>query len=344
LVIVMISIFTLATLAGAFALMMKVETKLAQHADNDTELKWLGRSGVEYTCWVLAQVCPMEPYDAETQPWAGGSESLCTNDLEILSEVQLNNGSFTWKIVDLERRMNINITGQPGGELLLQQALTLMGVDAGEMTPIVSSILDWLDGDDSTHLQGAETDDYQNLSPPYAAKNGPMDDLSELLLIKGITWEMYTGAGSEFYQASAVQSRLNRFHVPGQMPAYAVALTNLFTTISSGKININTAPAEVLQLIPGIDAICAEQIVAGRGGPNDGSGLTGPYRSVEELRRVPCVTMELQRVIQPYADVRSRTFQVEIDAKVAGSSRKFYAIVIRNNPRDIQVVNFYWKI
>src|SRR5437762_1834190 len=45
LVIVMISIFVLTILAVGFAFSMKVETKLAQHANNETELQWLGRSG-----------------------------------------------------------------------------------------------------------------------------------------------------------------------------------------------------------------------------------------------------------------------------------------------------------
>ena len=348
-IIVMVSIFVLAMLAGGFALSMKVETKLAQHADNDTELKWLGRSGVQYACSILQRQasCGLEPYDALTQVWSGQNSGPCVTNGSLFlvqPKIQLNNGYFTWKIIDLESKMNINMASRPGGEILLQQALTVMSVDAGETTPIVSSILDWMDTDDNTHLQGAESDDYRSLTPSYSAKNGPIDDISELLLIKGITWEMYTGAGSENYQQSAIQSRLNRFNVPGAVAGYTVALTNLFTAVSSGKINVNTATAEVLQLIPGLDAMCAEQIVAARQGEDDGSGLTGPYRTLEQVRRVPCVTLEVFRFIQQWCDVRSRTFQVEIDAHVAGSSRKFYALVVRNNPRDHQVVNFYWKL
>src|SRR5438477_7162550 len=66
LVIVMISVFVLTILAAGFAFSMKVETKLAMHANNETELQWLGRSGVEYARWVvfLQGACPMEPYDA----------------------------------------------------------------------------------------------------------------------------------------------------------------------------------------------------------------------------------------------------------------------------------------
>src|SRR5580765_7876649 len=81
LVIVMISIFVLAILAGGFAYSMKVETKLARNANSEAEIQWLGRSGVEYARWILAQqnlpaVRAKEPYDAMNQVWAGGSGGI----------------------------------------------------------------------------------------------------------------------------------------------------------------------------------------------------------------------------------------------------------------------------
>ena len=53
-IIVMISIFALAVLAGAFAYSMKVETKLAGNSINETQLQWAGRSGIDYARWVLS--------------------------------------------------------------------------------------------------------------------------------------------------------------------------------------------------------------------------------------------------------------------------------------------------
>ena len=71
----MISIFVLTMLAAGFAYSMKVETKLARNANSEAELEWLGRSGVEYARWVLAnsRANPMQPYDSLDQPWATGS-------------------------------------------------------------------------------------------------------------------------------------------------------------------------------------------------------------------------------------------------------------------------------
>lgn len=345
LVIVMISIFVLTMLAAGFAYSMKVETMLARHANNETELLWLGRSGVEYCRWILflQANCTAEPYDALNQTWAGGSGGPCsTNEAlgAIEKEVRLGNGSFTWKITDLERKANINFAG----EVLLGRGLMLMGVDAADQTPLVNSILDWIDVDDKTRIEGTESSFYEGLEPPYQARNGPIDDISELLFIQGITPELYWGPASTNVPPNAFLEKLTQLGPANQGQFYTAGLVDLFTPVSSGRININTASAEVLQLIPGVDAVIAEAIVGGRQGEWDPSGLTGPYRNLMEVRRIPEVNMMVQRSIEQFCDVRSRTFQIEVTVKVGGSSRTFYAIAVRPTPRDIAIVNFFWRV
>jgi general secretion pathway protein K len=218
-----------------------------------------------------------------------------------------------------------------------------MGVDPGQATPIVNSILDWIDVDDQTRVEGAETEYYQTLNPPYAAKNGPIDDISELLLIKGITPEIYYGASATDYQPNYFSQQRSRFGQAAAPPTITVGLTNLFTPLSDGKVNINTASAEVLEMIPGMDPLTAEAIVGGRSGQDDGSGLTGPYRSVSQVSRNPNVPLPMVTRLQQFCDVRSRTFQVQVDAEVGGYKRTFYAVLGRNSPRDVQILTFYWK-
>jgi len=345
----MISIMVLTILAAGFAYSMKVETKLARNANNEAELEWLGRSGVEYARWVLANSLanPMEPYDSLDQPWATGLGWLGpTNNpiAEVQNPITLGRGTISWKITDLERKFNIN-SPEPILQQVLPQALTLMGVAPGEATPIVNSILDWTDPDDQTHVEGAENSDYESLTPPYTAKNGPIDDISELLLIKGITPDIYYGLTATNYQPSYFSQQRNRFGQANAGPTIAVGLTDLFTPLSSGKVNLNTTSAEVLQMIPGIDPMIADAIISGRQGePDPGApGMLGPYRSVNEVSRMPNVPPDIVRQLGQYCDVRSRTFQVQVDADVGGYKRTFYAILGRNSPRDVQVLSFYWK-
>src|SRR5947207_5073026 len=252
LVIVMISIFVLTILAGGFAYSMKVETRLAHNANSETELEWLRRSGIEKARWILGEQLKIaqEPYDGLDQIWAGGPGGIGTSNSS-LAQVQLNievpNCRADITILDLERKANINTAN----EAILQQALMVMNVDAGEMTPIVNCVLDWIDPDENVRIQGAERDAYQNYLPnrPYSSKDGPLDDISELLMIKGISPELYYGSSATNYQQRTFRG--GRFGSPVQEgPTYTVGLTNLFTPLSDGKININTASAEVLQLIP----------------------------------------------------------------------------------------------
>ena len=344
----MISILVLTTLAAGFAYSMKVETKLARNANSEAELEWLGRSGVEYARWVLANSLanPTQPYDSLDQPWATGSGFLGpTNNpiAEVENPITLGHGTISWKITDLESKFNIN-SSEPVLQQILPQALTLMGVAAGESTPIVNSILDWIDPDDQPHVEGAETPYYQNLNPPYTAKNGPIDDISELLLIKGITPEIYYGGAATNFQPNYFNRQRNPFGQSADLlPTVSVGLTNLFTPLSDGKVNINTASAEVLQLLPGVNAMIAEAIVSGRSGEDDGSHLMGPYRSVNEISRNPNLPLPTVSQIGQFCDVRSKTFKVEVTATMNGYSRYFTAILGRNTPRDVQLLSFYWS-
>jgi hypothetical protein len=97
-----------------------------------------------------------------------------------------------------------------------------------------------------------------------------------------------------------------------------------------------------LQIIPTVTPEAAQAIVSAREGEDDGSGLFGPYRNLGEVRRVPQVTLPMLGAIQQFAAVRSSTFEVHVDAQVAGYHRHFVGVLGRNNPRDVQILSFYW--
>ncbi|QDS89886.1 General secretion pathway protein K [Rosistilla ulvae] len=59
---------------------------------------------------------------------------------------------------------------------------------------VADSILDWLDEDDEQRDFGAEYDYYNALPTPYGPKNGPLDSVEELLLVRGVTPELLFGA------------------------------------------------------------------------------------------------------------------------------------------------------
>ncbi len=247
-------------------------------------------------------------------------------------------GYVSVNIIDLERKVNIN-TATP---LFLQQGLTLVGVDQGQISYISDAILDWIDPDNDPHVNGAESDYYQGLQPPFSAKNGPIDDLSELLLVRGITEDMFWGPASTNHNAASFQ-QTDRFGRPVEAPTYPVGLVDIFTPFSTGRININTASATVLQMIPGVDENIAQQIIHLRAGPDgvDGTDDDTPLINPGELINAGMNAQLVQQIIG-FCDVRSNTFQVTVDARVGDYKRTFHALLGRNpgNPRDIQVLSF----
>jgi type II secretory pathway component PulK len=99
---------------------------------------------------------------------------------------------------------------------------------------ITQAILDWLDPDSETRYpNGAEDDYYIELDEPYRAANGPIVDLSELKLIRGVTDE--------------IVAKLEPFLVA--LPAFTL-------------VNVNTAPKEILRsLSPAIDEATANTLI-----------------------------------------------------------------------------------
>ena len=159
LIIVMIVIAILAVLAGNFAASMKVETMLARNASFDSEFEWLGRSGIEVARGVLSEV--KDPYIALNQKWAGGlgDTNGAFSDADLHHFPVGDTGRFLdIEIEDQERYFNINVAD----EVILHQALTLIGVDAAQQPTIVDSILDWRDPDDNPHMSGTESSDYKS--------------------------------------------------------------------------------------------------------------------------------------------------------------------------------------
>jgi general secretion pathway protein K len=354
LIIVMIVITFLAILAGGFAYSMKVETKLARNTSFEPDLEWIGRSGVEFARYLLVQqlVLSNEPWESLNQKWAGGPGG--TN--ELLASLSLDNnpvgaGSFSIKIIDLERKFNINAIADPNS-FILQQALNVAGVDQGQSSVAIDSFLDWTDPNEDRHLSGTESADYiANPNPgfsPYVAKNGPIDDLGELLLIRGITPDVFFGGAPSQGPRPLPQSMfLRAWALRSGAGNPSGGLVNLFTTLSSGAVNINTASSQVLELIPAIDPAMAQSIVTARAGLDgtDGTEDDTPFRAVGELMRVPGIPPPLIQQLQLLCGTRSISFEIHIEAQINQYKRYFVAVLRRNlgNPRDVQTLYFHWK-
>jgi general secretion pathway protein K len=122
--------------------------------------------------------------------------------------------------------------------VILNNLLVNLGVAKEKADVIVDSILDWIDTDDLKRLNGAENEYYQSLPNPYKAKNGRLDTLEELLLIKEMSPDILFGTKEQ------------------------KGLINFVTIYSTGvRVNINAAPKEILMAIPGMTEDIVNRII-----------------------------------------------------------------------------------
>jgi general secretion pathway protein K len=208
-------------------------------------LSQMAASGIHAAMALLAKDRAESNVDSLQEDWANPDRIN-----ELLGEIPFDDGTLSVTISDEMGRIQVNALvkfpdsrnfNDSQRQLLERYFNTLR--DASEETPedsqppaIVNSLKDWLDsGDDDaiTGLSGAESAYYQDLSPGYNSRNGPIADINDLLLVKGITPEL-------FYGSKETPGIADALTVYGMTPGAGTSFT------FSGKININTAPLPVL--------------------------------------------------------------------------------------------------
>lgn len=187
------------------------------------------------------------PADSLQDDWANPEKIT-----EVLAEFPFDEGTLGVTIVDEMGKIQVNalVKYPEGKEFNMDQKklwddilqLVIPEGDAFEMvgtSDIVSCIKDFMDfGDDDliTGLNGAESDYYQGLDPPYACANGPFTYLDELILVKGVTPNIYYSAGE-------------LFQFPRYVTVYGMTQTKENRFTFEGKININTAELPVISAL-----------------------------------------------------------------------------------------------
>ena len=363
----MLVILTLTVIVAGFTRSMSVEMRLARNSNYDVQLEWAGRAGLEIARYYVTQKQEKQ-MDTLRDEWAGGVGASNSAVATCLGLQNIDCGEVTIKkitITDAERKWDINLLADPRAPAvdIIHNGLTIVGVTDGEVaSTIQDSILDWVDPDDDHRVAGAENQYYKEQSPPYYCKNGRIDDLTELLLIKGITPEIYWGSNSTNHPVSAFQmhgngkfeegtyARKNSFR-NSQEPTYPVGMVELFSAMG-GKLNINTADEKALQMIPGMDETLATAIVRQRNGLDGQPGTEDdvPFRSPGDLNSQnfpggPGFGQQAAQQLIRYCGVSSFVFDVQVDTEVNGYPRTFHGIISRGgpNPNQLQTVRFYWK-
>ena len=237
-----------------------------------------------------------------------------------------------------------------------------MRVDPFAADMIVDSILDWMDPDLEPRLNGVDGEAYlvepNPPFPPYLSKNGPIDHITELLLIRGIEPALFygPGGGAEATALPPPAPLAPELVVPGMPPPPGfvippqtgidigrAGLRDVFTPVGGARVNVNTASEAVLSLIPGLDENLAREIVIFRRGFDglDGTEDDLPFVRIQDLVGVPGMVPELISILNRYCGVRSSSFEVHIETRLGDYEKTYVATLIRLGSRDVIVLNFY---
>jgi general secretion pathway protein K len=221
-----------------FVYTMKVDSAAAGNFKDEAAASYLASAGVNASLAVISN-----EYDLVCAGTGGGlvfkkRENGVLRDIEMKSVFELGGGQVSYSIEDESGKININSASRE----TLVELLRTTGVDTAERDMIADSILDWIDPDDEHYLNGAETDYYSSLSHPYKAKNGPVDTIEELLLVRGMTPEIFYGTGF-------VPPELEN-DGRGESREYG-GIYRSITVKGDGKLNINTASEAVLEAVYG---------------------------------------------------------------------------------------------
>lgn len=318
LTILIISLIVALTLQ--FNTSMWTNLHAAANLRDGIKLSCIARSGFNGALAVLYEDASSTTEDTLREPWAH-AKIFSENSASLFDE-----GRFLLEIADLSGRIQINQlvhqTGDNKGEYKEEQKNLLtrflsseeFNLDDDEVVDIIDAIKDWIDNpdtDDVTGWGGAEDSYYQALTKPYPCKNAPLEFLEELLLVRGITKELFYGTE--------------------ERPGISLYLS---AHGDDGKININTADPLVLRALSDqIDQDLAEDMVAYREDEENVLSDPGWYQDVPGMIDVS-IDPTLLTTLSTYFEITSEGLKGSMSKRTKG--------VVERKEGKLQVLS--WKV
>jgi general secretion pathway protein K len=297
LVITLIISALLVALVAEFIHEVYVETSLARSYTDAQQASLLADSGVTGGARLLQTVLKGQVYSSLLDRWAAPLE------------MQDERGSLRVEITEESGKLSLHSLVYPNGTLTDACDMTVRLFTALKLPPdLCVTLADWIDSGDEQRPGGAETSYYSSLPTPYQSKNTPLDTFDELRLIKGFD-----------------EKTLNILRP-------FVTVYNDGTGAPVSKINVNTAPREVLAALDEqMTSELAKRIVEYR--------KTTPIKNPADITGIPgleTVGMGLQTKI----GVKGNLYRIYSRAQVSETIRIVEAVV-RIDGQQSSVL--YWR-
>jgi len=303
LIITLIVTALLVALVVEFISEVYVDTTSRQSFVDAQKASLMAESGVTGAIGILKFSLPLKTYTSLFDTWA--------KPMDIPEE----QGSLRITVEDESAKLSLNHIAGTNGTFINESdptgsyygtALRLFKKFDLPATDLCDAIADWIDENDAPRPGGGERKWYTNLKNGYQAKNGPLDTLEELALIRGFS--------------SEVLEKLRQF------------ITVYGESSSTAPVNINTAPKELLTALDErITDSLADQIIDYR--------KKTPFKNGYEFVRVPGME-QIGQGLSTRVTAKSNLFRIRAEAEVNGTTRVIETVVnfASGNP-----VKLYWR-
>ena len=244
----------LSVIALEFCFAMRTEVNITKNYKEEVQLYAIAEGGIHRA--IAELVFKQDPGIRQMRKGLTG-EGITPEKKEWMADgrrytLSFDQGVNEIRIMGEAGKVNINSVS----EKTLRNILGQLGLEGEKRDTVADSILDWRDPDDFTRLNGAENEYYQSLKEPYNCKNANLDSVEELLLVKGVTPELFYGRKTIKKEEDGAAEKSS---------ASRIGLKDIFSIYSlGGQIDINCATVPVLRVVLGIPKDMAQRIVKAR--------------------------------------------------------------------------------
>ncbi|MDH5543437.1 MAG: general secretion pathway protein GspK [Nitrospinota bacterium] len=249
----------LAVLSSELVASVKGDVRAVANFSEDRGAYYLAYAGVQLG---IGEILRMHDFTFESEEaglvFGKGSEENIRLEPTRRENIPLGDGYVSYRIEDENRKLNLNVLAKDPVRFSLLFAI-LFSEGEVDIALVVDSILDWVDADELSRPNGAESDYYASLPDPYEAKNSEFDTLNELRRVRGISESVYqtlakvltvypatginvnTASPEALFVSGKNEAEIDEIMSFREMNGFAslVDKSDVFTIVSSGRFTGN---------------------------------------------------------------------------------------------------------
>lgn len=224
--------------------------------------------------------------------------------------------SYEARIEGEDARLNINRILESGDTEILRRLFTHWDLTRTEIDDVLGALEDWYDADDLPRLNGAEYEDYIEAGRHRGPGNAPFRTIDELREVLGL---------DTLFE---------------KKPDWI----DFFSIYSSGRIDLNEAPIDLLQVICGVTLTRAESFVRLRNGPDREEHTEDDvmFEDQQEAAAALGMSVEEYRTFDEQVTLQSSTLRITSMGRVDEHERMI-TVILRRSAQNPTAETIAWE-